>query len=479
MPEDEIRADRISEQARKIRKNQLAHADHQGRLLEFLINRKLAGLYKHDKDKASGYEILKGFYESMQDTLLPESNKGRKLVGSLRENLRDYYIHHSDRLLIQIPEGEEDNYEPELSLRPDEFYRGADFGDIASDFDCLGTNADAIDYLAGEIHKLKRLEDTTVRWDRKESLYTGKPFQGFLDALEKHPGLTFRSITGPVADKAYIDGLSKVLASRTYPAVQCFRLHHATPMMNFAVLHYRANDRIEVLFGYGIQTTYTDVSQTVVFKSANRQLALEFQSLFRVLRNDRFSRPISVSAPDFKNSAVYWCDVLATFPSFPSAEITKRCESATKIIICVTAWHFLERSFYKQIEDALKRDCNVQIAMWNPKSDFIKMRDEAIKGRPGYTVDERKMNGETLELLAINFPNLQVLECDGQASVSLFWIDDLIYFSPYWVGQNASDGTHFLVHATSKTGRRLQRQFHHMAGNPSETLRPIEIEEDD
>ena len=66
---------------------------------------------------------------------------------------------------------------------------------------------------------------------------------------------------------------------------------------------------------------------------------------------------------------------------------------------------------------------------------------------PHYVANTLAQNQVALRSLAIT-PGMPVVHrCDGQASVSVWWIHDLIYFSAYWIAFNASEGPHFMVRA--------------------------------
>lgn len=420
----------------------------------------------------------------------------RDLMRRIRPKLYSYYFRQLDPIVIIPLTGEETGYEPKIFVReeaarrlppnlaqpkplptPEPIQRSD-----ATKLVCRGNNVEAMAYLTSRIQNVKRIEDTAIRWDITPSFYAGEVFERFQEELSKafaeshneEGKIEYRSITSSVTDPGYAKGLRRVFAFHKYPEIQCFRLHHAVPMMNFVLLYERSNDALEVLFGYGIQTSYTDVSHTRVFSSTDPDLTQAFQELFGILRSPRFARPISVIDDEFSMASVRRCDVLATYPSLPKDEIQERIRDAASIVICVTASHLLERELYALLEEALDGKCEVRIALWEPDSEFMKLRDKAIHGRPGYPFEELDMNLKTVELLKQRYPDLDVLTCHGQGSVSLFMIDDWIYFSPYWVGRNVSDGPHFLVHRSSDTGQKVEGQFEEMLRSTSTEAKSTE-----
>ena len=114
------------------------------------------------------------------------------------------------------------------------------------DFEYLGTNNDGLKYLMTRIPYATRIEDTTIRWNDTDSLYSGEMLNKFFTAIPQSKA-KFVSITGPVADAAYVHALKEAFADRP-DQVECFRLHHTAPIMNFLILYY-SGDREEVVFG--------------------------------------------------------------------------------------------------------------------------------------------------------------------------------------------------------------------------------------
>jgi hypothetical protein len=130
-----------------------------------------------------------------------------------------------------------------------------------------------------------------------------------------------------------------------------------------------------------------------------------------------------------------------------------------------SAWHLLDRLDF-ELEAAIKRGVKVSIALWHPDSDFLKYRQKVIGGDLTYVEREIRDNRSALNNLHVYdhpYKNLSVRWCTGElGSVSIFWIDDLIYFSTYWIGDHVSDGPHFLVPSHSDTGEKLRAQYDEM-----------------
>ena len=151
-------------------------------------------------------------------------------------------------------------------------------------------------------------------------------------------------------------------------------------------------------------------------------------------------------------------DVLATFPEWPT-EIRQRIEDCQrKLVICITGWSNLD-SYLRPIKEILRNGREVEVAFWNPDSDFGIVRvaytdPDSLKDTIAHNFmlfyDFQKRNPKL---------NLTVHSCEGWGSVALFWIDDLIYFSMYWARGYTVHGPHFLVSANSTTGKFLQQEY--------------------
>jgi hypothetical protein len=315
-------------------------------------------------------------------------------------------------------------------------------------------------YLTAQIPQAKLLEETTIRWNIAKSSYSD--MRDYIAALGQTKA-QFRFITGSVQDDADVNALHEVFGKRSgrqnrpVGQLKCFRLHHTSPLMNF-VLIYEEHKPTEVLFGYGTHGRDQPNEETPVFRSNNESLVKEFKRLCKVLRSEQFSNPIDVDDPEFLRSRDRKCDVLAKFEDgFPEREIRQRIQdcSQKRIVICTTAWPTLN-SFVPVLRGALERNCSIDLALWKPDTPFALLRDETANDPEGM---KRAIKSHEALLEVFKGSTLNLHWCDGPGSVTIFWIDDLIYFSPYWVGVYASSGPHFLVRAGSDTGRHLQDQY--------------------
>ena len=444
-------------------------------LLRFLIQYKKEGNYKF---KPNGVAVCIAFYEDWNKKyrLKKPPGKpevaGRALVRDLAKALRDYYDEldetAEDRVEIVIPIGEDTGYEPHITYRKAEPKTPIQLPHPAStsDFEYIGNNIDGITYLVRRASHAISIEDTVVRWNASTSFYP-KEFMDKLVAAVTQGGASFESITSPVLDDVYMEGLSdlfKACPDRT----ACHRLHRISPLMNFTILEYSDGKR-EVLFGYGRQRSDDQLKDTAVFRSENRKLVGEFRRLFSTLRKD-FAKPITPTEPGFmKSRRNEPSDVLATYETLTKADIIGALSTCRSTIrVCIVAWPSME-SCVSALRQALQNGCSVEIYLWKPTSEFATMRSIAIsEGKvPEWVPNQLGSNLRSLKTLRAEFgpPQLNVAWCEGQASVSLFWIDDLIYFSAYWIGNNASAGPHFLVRADSDTGKRLVEQYQRMILN--------------
>jgi hypothetical protein len=246
--------------------------------------------------------------------------------------------------------------------------------------------------------------------------------------------------------------------------------------MNFLLLYEKnpttgSRGLPSVFFGYGTQSLEHTNEETSVFYSKDERLAKEFMRLFKVLRSPQFSSPIDLYSPEFLRSRPRDCDVLATFKDgFPRAEILERIADCQRhVTVCTTAWPSLDE-FKPQLKAALKRDCKVTFALWEPDDPFVQLRSDTVDD-PEDLKSSIEANRIVLKAFDKN-KHFKVHWCKGPGSVTIFWIDDLIYFSPYWVGDYASHGVHFLVHAKSSTGQSLIDQLKKMQASASTKTRP-------
>lgn len=155
-------------------------------------------------------------------------------------------------------------------------------------------------------------------------------------------------------------------------------------------------------------------------------------------------------------------EILRTWKVFQVSEIVRRLKECRKTVrICITAWPELDRCS-APLRKALEKGCAVEIMLWDPspKEAFVTLRGKSItEGKdPDYVRRTIRANHISLEPL-LEFSGLTCKHCRGQASVGIFWIDDLIYFIPYWVGAPLTDGPLFLTKETSKIGKYLQEQY--------------------
>ena len=454
------------------------------------------------------FEISQG-YEISERTEASFVNRARRLVFELSRGLRLYYRelppNAPDRVLIQIeaPRSSEDyRYKPTISdLVPED---GTTEGER---FSLLGTNMQALKYVTDQIPKLNRIEETFVRWtERDSSLYAGSPFGDFLETLSASK-LLYRAVLGPMTDTAVVNqgGLRDVLAKRVVEdlpkgetATKLYQLHHATALMNFTLLYYvedesfffEKTNHIEVLFGYGVHAHFGGPDSTVVFRSNDEDLVEEFQMHFDALRDERFSRRLDLRQPAVFSNKFFKCDVLATFPELPVEEIRLKTQASggtsirgneqrtsdverterrddyvpgrPHIKICVSALRLLDdEPFIDELRRALERGVQVSVAHWGP-GPFLTARIKAARMRPYAASRESEGARDAVQSLGPH-PNLFLRECFGEwASASIIWIDNLIYFSSYWIGRNVANGPHFLVTVSSETGEVLRDQYNEM-----------------
>jgi hypothetical protein len=349
-------------------------------------------------------------------------------------------------------------------------------------------------YITGQMPRLRMIEETFVRWVHASNYEdrAAKDWKAFLTALEKNPVL-YRAILGPITDHVLFkeDGLRKILARRRFEAppdldqTRVYRLNHSQPLMNFTILYYfrdqnhrfEKTDDIEVLFGFGIADENVDIKNTRVFASREPQLWREYQKLFRVLRNPKFSHRLNLDDPDLFRTEPDQCDVIATFEHIPGNEVVRKFKAArpgTHIRVCITGWRQLNSESANAYLVPLLERCDgekqihVDIVLWKIGSAFLNARQQTI-APGGFDVEhEVKGNRDLLERLS-HYPNLKVRwTAAPMGPGAIFWIGDLIYFSPYWAGQSVARGPHFLVRANSPTGKALIEQFNLIWGQADE-----------
>lgn len=437
-------------------------------VLRGLLSTQATDRFNHgESGSAIAEDIYKGIHGPGFYDLGDPAGAAKHIVDQLRTRLKRYYdANPNDAVIISIPAR---TYQPSIKYRHETAGRSETSGTTTDsarlpDFEYIGKSKEALRYLIQRIPSARRLEDTTVRWNVADSLYDD--MQDYIEAL-RHSDASFRSITGPVQDEAQVKALYAAYANRpdgsqrSKGELKCFRLHHTAPLMNFILIYDKDKGHPEVLFGYGTQRKDQLDEDTPVFRSNNPLLVKEFQRLFKELRTPQFSRKIGVEDPEFLRSRDRKCDVLATFATgFPDPEIEDRIRNCrAKIVICTTAWPKFD--FFKPfLKQALKNGCSVDFSLWHEDSEFVKLRS----GEMGDAEDlKRSIQANKVTLQAFrNEANFRVHWCSGQGSVTIFWFDDLIYFSPYWAGVYASTGPHFLVHADSEIGRHLQEQYNRM-----------------
>lgn len=390
-------------------------------------------------------------------------------------------------------------------------------------FKFIGDSVAALEHVRRQLPQLRRIEETFIRWvEPKQSLYEedkpNKPFERFLTELAKSK-VIYRAVLGPFVDPVVFrpgESLTDVLRNRAWEykkksGAKFFRLLHAAPIMSFSLLYYSTDptsntdsfyektNEIEVLYGFGIFESRGSSAKTAVFSSRHSRLCEEFQHQFEALRHPDFSYEISVERPHLFPNLLHKSDVIATFDQFPEAEIIQRMESCGRVpipipkektgeaiqdylnkdpyphgtrrphvTICVSASKPLnDQPFRNGLSSVLRRkNVQVSIALWALGSPFLKLRGQVILSNDDpdpVAAEMEAYDNHRLVKNLLSYENLKVHECHGgMGSVSIFWIDDLIYFSPYWIGENVADGPHFLVAATSATGLRLQEQYQRM-----------------
>ncbi|MBI1358060.1 MAG: hypothetical protein GC160_27315 [Acidobacteria bacterium] len=456
-------------------------SEEQEAVLRFLVRKKYEGRWKAKRH--TGKQIMFEYYceragengEDKPHGAEDVEGRARQEIGSLRGALEEYYRDHlATKASISIPLGRKDAYEPEIASGPPREIPV----DGSQDFRYLGDNNAALRHLLNMIPAAEAIEDTGVRWILGRSLYDEDALADLTKSLQANPKLVFRSVTGPIVDEAHTNALWK--AYRDRPGQATFRrLHFTAPLMNFLIVHFppkgSQKTRRIVYFGYGRQGPGDRADETAVFFSENDVLVKEFMRLFRRLQTDEFSREISLNDPDLLASRDRHSDILATFKTWPVGEITDRIlRPASRVAVCITAWPTLD-VYLPALRTALEKGCAVDIALWDRDDEFVALRGTAILGDREYVARMIDYNKTQLAGLLRDFGDRFTLQfCKGWASVSVIWIDDLIFWGSYWMSVNAVEGPLFLAHMGSPTGQYLQRQYRAMVPAPPMWLEDME-----
>jgi len=321
------------------------------------------------------------------------------------------------------------------------------------DFECIGTNVEAMQYLVKRIPLATRIEDTAIRWDANKMPYTD--LSGFRTAL-KQSKATYALITGPVKFKSYMEVLREVYSEKPNgnEILECFRLERPGPIMNFTILYY-PDQPAEVLYGYGIQQGRNSLKRTTVFRTNNPDLVKEYKRLFEALRNHHASYPMYVHDPDFIDSDGHESDILATFNNFgevPIGSLIKK-EPCERIRLCVTCSSEIDRllAHFKSVSSSTV----MQILLAHRDSPFLKQREDSLS-RPLQSLVESNLKS-LKGLLPRN--NFEVKLTGKPMPVMLKQIGPTMIFSPFWNGIPVATGPQFMVRTTSSTGASLETQF--------------------
>lgn len=353
---------------------------------------------------------------------------------------------------IEIPEGE--GWKPVIQWRTRAIKKSIEpLGDRV-DFECIGTNLDAMQYLAKHIPLTEKIEDTAIRWDANNMPYAG--LDEFKAAL-KQSKATYVLITGPVKYKDYMEVLKEIFWDKSEQGAlfKCFRLDRTAPIMNFTILYY-PDKSSEVLYGYGIQQGKNSVESTTVFRSNNPDLVKEYKRLFKALRNHPSSNEISVHDPDFVDSDESESDVSATVENFRhiSIENLVRKEPTGQINVCVTCSDEIG-PLAGILKDYLSATAPIKILLSHPDSSFLSWREKALSR------NLKKLVRSNLYSLQQLFPrsNCEVKLTDRVMPVMFIQIGSTIIFSPFWNGTAAATSPQFTVRGNSKTGSFLKENF--------------------
>jgi hypothetical protein len=424
-------------------------------LLKFLVKGRDVTTSSHDK--------LVDFYtEQAREGLNAEQAKtglaqlvdrGRKAVSVLRRALDEAYrtpANCADGFRITIPKGRGKGYRPVFEpLGPG----GQESPYVSQEFAFVGFSNEAMAYVTERVPRAKRIEDTAIRWNVSHSHYRSEVMEQFRDALRDNK-VRFAAITSPVPDHAYTDALIDAFASE--PArLEWFQLRHPAPIMNFMILKYDDGSQ-EVLFGYGTQRDDQSESETAVFRSGHRQLVKEFQRLFKVLSSPTFAERLTPREVPVRRTHEF--DVLESFQDLPTAEICRRIKGSRLVRICSITWPVDQ--FLPSLTEALHQEAAVDIGLWDSKSAYVQARSRETLGDETLLAQVIANEDALLRSLMAHGP-IGLHVCTGQPSVSLYWVDQFIYFSAYWHASGLG-GPHFLVRDSSPTGEFLRSQFYSM-----------------
>ena len=353
---------------------------------------------------------------------------------------------------IEIPEGE--GWKPIIRWRTRAIKKLTEPAGDRVDFECIGTNLEAMQYLAKHIPLAEKIEDTAIRWDANNMPYTG--LDEFKAAL-KQSKATYVLITGAVKYKDYMEVLKEIFWDKSGQGAsfKCFRLDRTAPIMNFTILYY-PDKSSEVLYGYGIQQGKNSVESTTVFRSNNPDLVKEYKRLFKALRNHSSSNEISVHDPDFVDSDKSESDISAVVENFRhlSIENLVRKEPTGQINVCVTCSDEIG-PLVGILKDYLSATAPIKILLSHPDSSFLLWREKSLSR------NLKKLVRSNLYSLQQLFPrsNCEVKLTDRVMPVMFIQIGSTIIFSPFWNGTAAATSPQFTVRANSKTGSFLKENF--------------------
>jgi predicted GNAT superfamily acetyltransferase len=355
-------------------------------------------------------------------------------------------------LYIEIPLG--DGYRPIIEWRTAAIIQTIELAEDRIDFECIGTNLQAMQYLAKHIPLAQKIEDTAIRWDANNMPYAG--LDEFKAGL-KQSKATYVLITGPVKYKDYMEVLKEIFWDKSGQGAlfKCFRLDRTVPIMNFTILYY-PDKSSEVLYGYGIQQGKNSVESTTVFRSNHPDLVKEYKRLFKALRDHPSSNQISVHDPDFVDSDESESDVSATVENFRQLSIENlvRKEPTGQINVCVTCSDEIG-PLVGILKDYLSVTAPIKILLSHPDSSFLSWREKSLSR------NLKKLVRSNLYSLQQLFPrsHCEVKLTDRVMPVMFIQIGSTIIFSPFWNGTAAATSPQFTVRANSKTGSFLKENF--------------------
>lgn len=451
---DEVREQlRLMLQSDSFKQNN-GRASFSARFLRTIVDRYLnSDALGSDSWKAS--DILQGLYAADGAPSNTDRAKGKRL-----QELRDSV----DLYFYRLPEQAIDRVVFKIS-RSDgccepTFERRGQKAENEGVFTHLGDNQSAMERYIALARIASKIEDTAVRWDNTITnlKYPREQMDRLEAALKGNPVLKFRSITGQIIDENFAHALLNV--ERHFPGrIRGARLQHTFPLMNFTIFEFpkELNLKETVFFGYG-KNTGADFSNdmTAVFSTEDARIVKEFRRLFGLLKNG-YCYQVSVSGDGFALTRPEQTELVTAFEKWPDEIARRITESSEHVRICIAGWsHF---STYKSsIERALDRNVPVTVALWEPDGEFVKARSTAFPGQDS-TI---RQTMEGLIEVKSKRPALEVLMCKGWGSVSLFWLDEDMYFGNYWVKQGTLLGPYFLCRERTKTGDQLKKEYYAM-----------------